>query len=789
MRRCLTIAALFLAMVAVVPVLRAAGASAALQEAMTALQRQDYNSAEQKLRAELKLHPADAETLSLLGVALDGQKRFQEANQVHQRAVASNPRLPAVLNNLANNQLATGDEKGARETFLKTLALDPEEHYANLQLAQMAINRKDGSTALGYLNHLRNAPEAALMRLIALDLTGNRAEADSFFNQLASTTQNDAKLSAADGWELAKAGQFDQAEVFLTHALAADPSNFQLMYGVGVTASQAGHNDRAREVLETALRQQPKNVDALYALAFVYSALRQPEPTIRLLAEAAQLSPQRADVQRLLAVTTGDIKAHEDSVAAWERYMKLAPNDDTGRRERGFEKAHLGLFSEAIADLEWFVTRHPDDAVGFYELGVAESADDPTKGISSLDRAIQLKADFVAARSARGGLEYLQGQPEAALPDLEFVVKQPSVQPAARAAMLDRLGQAYLALDRLKDAVPVLRKAAELAPDDAATQLHLANALAEAGQTEESDALMARFRQLRPGGNAAPVRGVVDYLSLTLEQRHDDYKARLEKTVKEHPDDSKAQLLYLKLLLSDDQIAEAIADAQRFAALKPDAAALGEAGRALLEAKLYAPAQQLLQQAGVQPDLAVAGFRAAGSGTAAADEGLRQLDRVTPAGRNGDYYLARAQMLDAAGKPDDAMAAMDQALKLAPGRADFYWQAAVLMTRNHRADDALRMLDEAAQALPRDAQIPAIRGAMLELAGKTEEALRVLNEAQHRWPEAAAIWVARGMILFEHEQQQEARRAFATAVALGAHSREHVVSSETLFLTKPPRDW
>jgi len=117
------------------------------QEAVAALQRQDYKGAEQKFRAELKLHPDDTPTLSLLCVALDGQRRFSEAGEVHRRAVALAPGLPEVLDNYANNLMALGDEKGAEATFLKSIALNPAERNANLQLSRLALNRKDGREA------------------------------------------------------------------------------------------------------------------------------------------------------------------------------------------------------------------------------------------------------------------------------------------------------------------------------------------------------------------------------------------------------------------------------------------------------------------------------------------------------------------------------------------------------------------------------------------------------------------------------------------------------------------
>lgn len=763
------------------PAGRAASSSSALQEAVAALQHHDYKGAEDKLRAALKLRPDDADSLSLLGVALDGQQKFSEAGEVHKRAVEIAPGSSLVLDNYANHLLATGDAKGAQDALRKSVAQNPADRNANLQLAHLALNRKDGREALVYIDRLRDETDSAILRLLALDLTGDRAAASAVFDRLAAATQNDAKLSAEDGFALAQAGQFDQAETFLTHALAADPLNFQILYSLGVTASQAGHNERAREVLDTALRQQPKNVDALYALAFVYSKLKQPEPALRLLAEAAQLAPQRADVQKAFAIASGDINGREDSIAAWERYMRLMPGDDTARRERGFEKAQLGMFDQAISDLEWFGALHPGDAVGLYELGVAQGANDPTNGLSNLDRAIALKPDFVAARLARGELLSLQGKPEAALPDLEFAVSQPSLSAAQRAVALDRLGQVYLTMDRLADALPVLRSAAELAPDDSTTLLHLANALAETGRTEESDALMARFRVMRPGGSAPRVRGLMDYLSMTPEQQHEDYRARLEKTVHDHPDDKTAQILYLKLLLADNQMEKATADARSFAALNPGANSLADAGHALLAAKQYSPAKELLQQAATNGpsaslnlDLAIAAFHSSeDSGAAtAADDGLRQLDRVPESGRGDDYYLARAQMLYVAGKPDDAATAMDQALRFAPKRSELYWQECVYLVRSRRVPEGLALLDKAAQVLPEDYSIPILKVAMLEMAGRSDEAQASLNGAQQRWPEAPAVWVARGMILAADGHFDDARHALETATALGAHSPE-----------------
>ena len=785
----------------VLPVGRTAD-DAALREAAAALQRGNFAGAESTLRAQLKIHPDDADVLSMLGMALDGRKDFTAANDLYRKAVAAAPNSAPVLGRYANHLLAAGDEKGAHDAFERVLAIDPADPFANLQLARMELKNKDAAhakQALLYLDRLpagmRDAPEAAVPRLIALDRSGDTKAAEALFNQLSNSTESDPRLSSSIGWTLAGAEQYPQAETFLTHALAGNPSDFQLLYDLGVVALYARHYDRALEVLEKAVHQQPHNADALYSLAFVYSSLKQPEAALRQLAEAAKTAPQRADVQRLIAVTTGELQANEDSAAAWDRYATLAPNDDTARRERGFARIHMRQFDTGIADLHWYISRHPDDPVGYYELGLAESMDDPTKGLSSLDRALRLKPDFVEARSARGALYYLQGKPEAAVPDLEAAAaSQPD-----NGLILDRLGQAYRALDRLEDSIRTLRKAVQFAPNEPTLVLHLANALAEAGKDSESEALMARYRQMRP--TQAP-RDLMRYLSLTPEQQRADYRARVEKAVHDSPEDANAQLHLLKLSLEDGQIAPALASARAILSLKSNPAILADAGLALLAARQYGISQEMLQKAAsanpgarLELPLAIAIFHASG-----AKDGLLRMDRVPESARGADYQLALAQMLDAAGKNADALAALDRALQAAPDRIEIYWQEMVFLKRDGRIKDALELLDRAAKSLPREPAVPVLRAAVLDASGRTEAASQLLEDARRRWPESPVVWTADGVILAEHGNSNQARRALETALSLGAHSVEAkaclsalkdvpAADQTALFFARPPQDW
>ncbi|HEY4088697.1 MAG TPA: tetratricopeptide repeat protein [Bryobacteraceae bacterium] len=652
---------------------------------------------------------------------------------------------------------------------------------ADLQAALAALQHGDAATAeqkaRAELTAHPDEPEAMSVLGLALRHQQKPAEADAVFERLANATANDAKLSAAIGIQLAQAGEFAAAETFLTHALAPDPANFAFQYQLGIVAMRAGHNERAKKVLENALRGQPHSADVLYALAYVDHALHQNEAAVRLLSEASRLAPQRADVQKLLGMSTSDLLAYEDSAAAWDRYMKLEPNDDVGRRERGFAKTNTKQ-AEGMADLEWFVARHPDDATGLFELGVAQGGSDPDQAIATLTKALSLRPDFADAHAARGALEYQQNNADAALADLEFAAsKQPN-----SALVLDHLGQTYLLLDRPKDAVRVLLRAADLAPSNAKTQLHAANALAQAGDKEQSKKYTSRYKQLG-GGAAVPTRGVLEYLSQTPEEQHAQYRARIEKAIAEHPDDAAMQVNYLKLSIADGQIPQATAAARKVLALKPGAILLTDAGRAMLAAHRYPIAKDLLEQAaasdgatGLDLDLASTLFHTSGAAA-----GLQQLDKVPAIARGGDYYAVRAQMLP----PADAVGSMKQAIQAEPQRTDLYWQAAALMVKNDRTADALQLLSGA--GVPDNAPIAAMRALLLDISRKTTDARKLLADAHHRWPEAAPVWLAQASIEAAHGLTAEAKKSGATAAQLGAHGG--TADPRTLLLRAEPAAW
>src|SRR5579862_9766331 len=119
--------ALFAALWLALPAFQAAAAQqqSATAQATAALQRGDYPGAEGILRVEASAHPDDAWALSLLGCALDNEKKSAEAEGFHEKAVALAPENVDILSNYGTHLWIAGQFAKAETIFTQALAAAP----------------------------------------------------------------------------------------------------------------------------------------------------------------------------------------------------------------------------------------------------------------------------------------------------------------------------------------------------------------------------------------------------------------------------------------------------------------------------------------------------------------------------------------------------------------------------------------------------------------------------------------------------------------------------------------
>lgn len=749
-------------------------ADSAYEQAVSLLQSADLVQAEQVLRASLRDHANDAPTLMLLGVVLDEQKRYDEAEHFYKHALQLRPREAVLLNNLGNHYLAAGKPEDARAIFLKVVALEPRHLNANLQLAQLAASGKKGQEVLRYIDRLpareHENSTVVILRARALYWTGEQARADTLLKQVESQSSGDPRTDFSVGMAYVEGKRYQLAEAAFSRVLQTTPTNFNVLYNLGLAATNAGHLERAHNVLETALKQHPDDVDALYTLARAYAQSGQYEMALVLLARAQKLTPNRPEVLEFEARASDTLGYYGEAVRAYGDYLKLRPNDDIARRDRAFDLARINQFTEAIRELESYLQKHPKDSVGYLYLAMAEALDDPDRALEHINRSLDINPSYVNSLYVRGSLMYQRARCVDAVRDFEAILEQEPTN----APTLDRLGQCYLQLDRTQEAMGVLQRAFELAPEDSKVLMHYSQALRNVGREEEARNVLSRFRrQARAHRQQVPRSGVIEFLNLTPELQHARYLENLKKAVETNPSDATVGARWGMELLVESRTDEALAVFRDVLGLEPDLKTLADSGRALLTHKQYSLAKEFLQRAAMAPeasayarlDLAIAIFHAVSP-----EAGLEELDRSSPTDRNGDYYLVRAQMLDALGKVQDAIDSLNRGLRAEPTRPDLYLQSSLFLFNNKRYHETLELLQQANRAIPDNPELLLAQAIALETLSRNEECLKLLDRIQLRWPEWDRPYLIRGIILQDHGKNAEAKQMVETAMTLGNNS-------------------
>ncbi len=489
------------------------------------------------------------------------------------------------------------------------------------------------------------------------------------------------------------------------------------------------------------------------------------------LAKAQKLAPKRADVDLLLAQVSFQLGFYEDAAATYTRYLELKPADDVARRERGMAWACANQPANALSDLHWYVRKHPGDATGFYELAIAQYFTDRTMSFKSLDRALALDPAMIPVRYTRAVLNIESKKPEASLDDLRVVLeREPS-----NYHVLVRLGQAYLALNRAADAAVALKQAVDLAPDQPVVLMYYRDALEKLGRKEEAAAVFARLKQADSTVEGRrPQAGLIDYLKLPAADQRQRYLANLRKNIDAHPTDATWKIRLGKELLIDGKTTEA-QELFRSLSAESNPELLASSGRILLDYEQYDLARQFLKSvihlapslSAPRLDLAIALFH-----SQSPEAALAELDKTPEADRKGDYYLLRAQILDAQGKIQDAATALNQGIRAAPARSSLYYEAAGFLLKHKLYHEALALLEQASRVLADDRELLLAQVVTLNLLRRNVDAGKLLERIQARWPEWERVYLLKGILLEIDLKSAEARQTLETAIALGANTPE-----------------
>ncbi len=471
-----------------------------LTESAAALQAEDFVRAKTVLRQVLAVAPRDAAANTLAGIVADKENDLPKAEKHFARAAKTAPAAPDARNNYGAILVRLGRRKEAAAEFAASLALNPNQASALVNLAQIRIQENDLTQARDLFDKAKAiAPDAEILRallMISLGLGERERAAREYAEYVA------APFGAND-----KTRDTALAEALLAGGLA----------------------DEAKRELESILSNENKNTTALILLSKVFLRQKNIRAAGRLLESAVADGSDDARIYLALAEVYEAGGYPENAIPAMRRAIAKEPKNDFYRSRYGLLLVNSKAPAAAVVRLEEALKEFPASPSLWYALGIAQFDDNKiAEAGRAFEKALSIDSKLVPALAYLGAvlveqaryadaakiyeqaiglsgkvslLYYLLGDTLLKMTDIDEKRAEAALK---RAAELDQnltsahltLGRLYVRQSRWTEAAAALERAARLEPERAETFYQLGRVYARLKRADESKATLEKFKQL-----------------------------------------------------------------------------------------------------------------------------------------------------------------------------------------------------------------------------------------------------------------------------------------------------
>ena len=254
-----------------------------------------------------------AVTESNLAVALQSERRLDEAAAHYRRAIVFRPDYAPAYSNLGTALRALGHQDEAVHAYEEALRLRPDFAGAHYNLANLLLDAGNPAAAASeFQRALQSEPASAEVHSnlgIALAATGHADEAIAEFRRAIALDPRAAKAHRNLGDALASAGRTAEALEHLRRATELAPDDGSLHYDLGSVLLEAGRPADAAVEFRAALKATPSSVEAHNNLGIALGSQGKLDEAIGEFEEALKIRPGFQDARRNLTMAL-DAKRH-----------------------------------------------------------------------------------------------------------------------------------------------------------------------------------------------------------------------------------------------------------------------------------------------------------------------------------------------------------------------------------------------------------------------------------------------------------------------------------------------
>jgi tetratricopeptide (TPR) repeat protein len=463
-------------------------ADADYREGVSALNRNDLETARTEFEAVTRLAPGAEQGHSALGAVLVRQGQLAAGIRELEKALAIKPNESSAQMNLAMAYAQTDAHAKAIPLFAKLEAASRLDHHplrvAILEAYAQSL-QATGQTH-GALTQMKQAVAQdgrnselhdELGSLYAIEKNWEPAEQQ--FREALTLKDDSAPAHLHLGLVLSveqKASAVD--ECLKAYSLA--PGDAGVAFAVGKAIADAGSDAQALPILEHAVELDRKSVDARYQLALVSQRLDRTKDAIELLKQVVEAEPKNSDALTNLGMALAQAHDAADGIPFLKRATALSPNSATAHQDLAAAYIQVNQIDDAVGELKVAIKLAPDSPQLHYDLGTAyKLQDNAADAIPELETAEKLNPSGYEPAYVLGLLYMQEARYAEAAQQLEASLKLHPQNGEGWAT----LGSVYNKLDRLPEAATALRKAIMQMPAQADSHLILASVLVKQKDT------------------------------------------------------------------------------------------------------------------------------------------------------------------------------------------------------------------------------------------------------------------------------------------------------------------
>jgi tetratricopeptide (TPR) repeat protein len=396
---------------------------------------------------------------------------WRKANELFEKIGEEHPHLaPRLYQAIAQNFMLQGQLDRAIEYYERSARLLPYPY--NLQVLRSMglayLHQQKYDEAAGVFERLRMMEpeakgklEAELLLADTYSRQGNYDKAAESYRKVTQTNPEQGIAWRQLGLISYYLGQYSEAVRCLSESLKRSPDDWQVLEHLGLAYAELEQDDQAIALLERLAEAGQAGTQASVELAELYAKTGQAEKAQETIQKALDKGEDQAGLYFALGVLQYDNRRTAEAEASLKKVLELEPDHKGAMLYLGLVYDRMERLDLLEATIRQALAQDDTFAEGYNLLGYALA----DRGLR-LDEAEQLLLKAVQLRPGRGFIidslgwvYYQQGRYAEAVAKLEQAAVLSGDRPDW--VVLDHLGDAYLKVERLEDAVRTWKQAVE----------------------------------------------------------------------------------------------------------------------------------------------------------------------------------------------------------------------------------------------------------------------------------------------------------------------------------------